>query len=118
MESKKLAAERAVKLVNSGMVVGLGTGSTAYWAIQAIGARVKTGLTIQAVATSEHSEALARELHIPIVPFSDIEAIDITIDGADEIDTDLNVIKGGARAALLREKIVAAASRAAGHYRG
>ncbi len=110
MESKKLAAERAVKLVNSGMVVGLGTGSTAYWAIQAIGARVKTGLTIQAVATSEHSEALARELHIPIVPFSDIEAIDITIDGADEIDTDLNVIKGGG-GALLREKIVAAASR-------
>ncbi|MFC5651753.1 ribose-5-phosphate isomerase RpiA [Paenibacillus solisilvae] len=110
MESKKIAADRAVGSVKSGMVVGLGTGSTAYWAIQAIGARVKTGLNIQAVATSEKSEALARELDIPIVPFSDIDSIDITIDGADEVDTDLNAIKGGG-GALLREKIVAAASR-------
>lgn len=110
MESKKLAAERAVGLVKSGMIVGLGTGSTAYWAIHAIGEQVKTGLTIQAVATSEQSEALARELAIPIVPFSDIDGIDITIDGADEVDKDLNVIKGGG-GALLREKIVAAASR-------
>jgi ribose 5-phosphate isomerase A len=92
------------------MTVGLGTGSTAYWAIQKIGELVKGGLNIRAVATSEKSEQLARQLEIPIIAFTDIDEIDVTIDGADEIDPGLNVIKGGG-GALLREKIVAAASR-------
>ncbi|BBH21291.1 ribose-5-phosphate isomerase A [Paenibacillus baekrokdamisoli] len=110
MNSKKLAAEHAVQFIKSGMIVGLGTGSTAHFAIHAIGARVQAGLTIQAIATSEQSEALARELEIPIVSFQEVNEIDLTIDGADEVDSDLNVIKGGG-GALLREKIVASASR-------
>jgi ribose 5-phosphate isomerase A len=105
MDTKKLAAEKAVEWIQDGMVVGLGTGSTAYWAIQKIGQRVKEGLQIRAVATSVHSENLAKELNIPIVPFADVEAIDVTIDGADEVDKSGNLIKGGG-GALLREKIV------------
>lgn len=106
MEAKKLAAEKAVEYINDGMVVGLGTGSTAFWAIEKIGARIKEGLSVKAVATSEQSEALARERNIPIVPFAEISAIDVTIDGADEVDQQGNLIKGGG-GALLREKIVA-----------
>ncbi|WP_336772061.1 ribose-5-phosphate isomerase RpiA [Paenibacillus sp. MMO-58] len=111
MESKRIAAEKAVELVKDGMKVGLGTGSTAYWAIQAIGRRVKEeGLTIQAVATSVQSEQLAKELGIPMMPFADVDVLDLTIDGADEVDPALHLIKGGG-GALLREKIVAAASK-------
>ena len=110
MESKRMAAEKAVEYVRDGMTVGLGTGSTAYWAIRKIGERVKEGLTIKAAATSVSSEKLARELGIPLIPFAEIEAIDLTIDGADEVDGDWNLIKGGG-GALLREKIVAAASK-------
>ncbi|MFD1954704.1 ribose-5-phosphate isomerase RpiA [Paenibacillus thailandensis] len=110
MNLKKLAADEAVKLIEDGMTVGLGTGSTAYWAIMGIGERVKNGLNIRAVATSEASDRLARELNIPIVPFSEVETIDVTIDGADESDHSLNLIKGGG-GALLREKIVASSSK-------
>lgn len=110
MNMKKLAAEAAVELVQDGMVVGLGTGSTAYWAIQKLGHRVKAGLRINAIATSSSSEELARQLEIPIVSFADIDHIDLTIDGADEVDSKLTLVKGGG-GALLREKIVAAASR-------
>ncbi|HEV2353276.1 MAG TPA: ribose-5-phosphate isomerase RpiA [Puia sp.] len=110
IEGKKLAAARAVAYVRPGMTLGLGTGSTAYWAIQGIGEKVKNGLTVRAIATSIQSENLARELNIPIVPFSGIDHLDITIDGADEVDEHLNLIKGGG-GALLREKIVASATR-------
>lgn len=106
MDAKKLAAEKAAEWIEDNMVVGLGTGSTAYWAIQKIGKRVKEGLRIRAVATSEDTEKLAREQKIPIVPFSEIQKIDITIDGADEVDQYGNLLKGGG-GALLREKIVA-----------
>lgn len=106
MDMKKIAAEKAVDEINDNAVVGLGTGSTAYWAIKKIGERVKEGLRITAVATSQKSEDLAKELRIPIVPFSSIESIDVTIDGADEVDKHRNLIKGGG-GALLREKIVA-----------
>jgi ribose 5-phosphate isomerase A len=91
------------------MTLGLGTGSTAYWAIQGIGDMVQNGLEVRAIATSVQSEALARERNIPIVTFADIDHIDLTIDGADEVDDALNLIKGGG-GALLREKIVAAAT--------
>ena len=110
INGKKIAAGKAIGYIRSGMTLGLGTGSTAYWAIQGIGDLVKNGLEVKAIATSMQSEALARELNIPIVSFADIDHIDITIDGADEVDEALNLIKGGG-GALLREKIVAAATR-------
>ncbi|MHA0855907.1 ribose-5-phosphate isomerase RpiA [Paenibacillus sp. CMAA1364] len=106
MDMKRIAAEHAVQYIMDGMKVGLGTGSTAYWAIQKLGQRVQEGLSIQTVATSLASEKLAIELGIPIIPFSELDGLDITIDGADEINTDLHLIKGGG-GALLREKIVA-----------
>lgn len=109
MNIKKLVGEKAADLVEEGMTVGLGTGSTAYWAIRKLGERVKEGLTIKAIATSKESENLAKELDIPLVTFEEIDQIDLTIDGADEVDPDLNLIKGGG-GALLREKIIAAAS--------
>jgi ribose 5-phosphate isomerase A len=110
MNPKKLAAEKAVEFVEDGMIVGLGTGSTAYWAIQKIAQRINEGLRIQAVASSRNSEYLANKLGIPLVPFSDIDILDITIDGADEVDNNLNLIKGGG-GALLREKILAMNSK-------
>jgi ribose 5-phosphate isomerase A len=110
MDAKRIAAESAVEYIKDGMIVGLGTGSTAYWAIQKIGDRVKEGLSIKAIATSKHTENLAKELGINLISFSEIELIDITIDGADEVDKELNLIKGGG-GALLREKIIASASK-------
>lgn len=104
--AKKVAGEKAAELIRPGMVVGLGTGSTAYWAIQKIGAMVKEGLKIRAIATSEASAELARELGITLTTFAETQHIDIDIDGADEISERLDVIKGGG-GALLREKIVA-----------
>ena len=104
--AKRAAGEKAAAFIRPGMIVGLGTGSTAYWAIQKIGALVKDGLDIQAIATSEASAALARELKIPLTTFAETQRIDIDIDGADEVSENLDVIKGGG-GALLREKIVA-----------
>jgi ribose 5-phosphate isomerase A len=106
MDTKKIAAEKAADQVSDGMVVGLGTGTTAYWAIKRLGERVAEGLHIKTVATSEKSELLARQLNIPIIVFSDVTQIDIAIDGADEVDQFRNLIKGGG-GALLREKIIA-----------
>ena len=110
INGKKIAASRAIEYVRNGMTLGLGTGSTAYWAIRGIGEMVKNGLSVRAIATSVQSDELARELNIPLVPFSEIEHIDLTIDGADEVDPAFNLIKGGG-GALLREKIVASATR-------
>jgi len=110
--TKKLAAEKALEYIRDGMVLGLGTGSTAYWAIRGVGERVRKGLKIKAVATSLQSDSLAREEGIEMLDFSEIDHIDLTIDGADEVDEKLNLIKGGG-GALLREKIVAAAT---GYY--
>jgi ribose 5-phosphate isomerase A len=110
MLSKKIAAEAAVEFVEDGMIVGLGTGSTAYWAIHKIAERVKEGLRIQAVASSKQTEELALQLDIPMIALSAVKEIDLTIDGADEVGPGLNLIKGGG-GALLREKILAASSR-------
>jgi ribose 5-phosphate isomerase A len=111
-EQKRAAAERAVEWVESGTTVGLGTGSTAVWAIRAIGTALKEGRLrdIVAVPTSNESERDARALDIPIVTLAEQPVVDITIDGADEVDPALNLIKGHG-GALLREKIVAQASR-------
>lgn len=107
---KHEAALRAVEYVRDGMVVGLGTGSTATFAVREIGKRVSEGLNIRGVPTSERTAALATELGIPLVSLEDVEGIDLTIDGADEVDlSTLNVIKG-LGGALLREKLVAIAT--------
>ena len=106
---KALAAARAMPEVRDGMLVGLGTGSTAAYAVRAIAARVRDGLRITATATSTATEALARSLGIEPVAFERVARLDLTIDGADEIDHQLRAIKGGG-GALLREKVVAAAS--------
>lgn len=106
MNTKKLAGEKAAEAIQDNMVLGLGTGSTAYFTIQKVGERVKQGLTISAVATSVETEKMARNLGIPIVPFSEVKAIDLTIDGADEVDPQFNLIKGGG-GALMREKLIA-----------
>lgn len=107
--AKKAAGEKATEYIKPNMTIGLGTGSTAYYAIMRIGEMVSGGMPLKAVATSEQSEQLARKQGIPIIPFSEVEKIDLDIDGADEVDEHLRLIKGGG-AALLREKIVAAAS--------
>lgn len=107
---KELAGRAAAKLVRDGDVVGLGTGSTAYFAVVAIGERVKAGLKIVGIPTSDATEQLARGVGIPLSTLDKHQSIDITIDGADEIDPHLNLIKGGG-GALLREKIIAIASK-------
>jgi len=107
---KRTAAEAAAALVEDGMIVGLGTGSTARFAIDTLIARVRDGLRIRAIPTSERSAAQAREGGIPLTTFAEHRRLDLTIDGADEIQAGtLNLIKG-LGGALLREKIVAAAS--------
>jgi len=109
-QQRRAAAERAVEEVKDGMVVGLGTGSTAALAIEALGARVATGLRITSIPTSERSAALASQLGIPLTDFAAHRRLDVTIDGADEVEPRrLSLIKGRG-GALLREKIVAAAS--------
>ena len=110
MDPKKVAAEKAVEYIESGMTVGLGTGSTAYWAIQKIGEKVREGLHIKAMPTSLATEKLARELNIPLLEYAEKGYLDIAIDGADEVDAQGNMIKGGG-GALMREKIVAYNSR-------
>ncbi|KAA0745821.1 MULTISPECIES: ribose 5-phosphate isomerase A [Bacillus cereus group] len=110
MNLKQLAGEYAANLVKDGMKVGLGTGSTVYWTIQKLGERVKEGLSFQAVPTSKETEVLAKQLNISLISLNDIQSLDLTIDGADEIDANLQLIKGGG-GALLREKIVATSSK-------
>lgn len=109
---KQEAARHAVEFIKSGMVVGLGTGSTAAYAVKQIAGRLQAGdlKNIVGIPTSIRTEKLARELDIPLEGLDAQPAIDVTIDGADEVDRDLNLIKGGG-GALLREKVVAQASR-------
>jgi ribose 5-phosphate isomerase A len=107
---KRAAAERAAALVGEGMRVGLGTGSTAAHLVAVLGERVRGGLAMVAVPTSEATRRQAEGEGIPLTTLDDTPELDITIDGADEIDGALRLIKGGG-GALLREKIVAAASR-------
>jgi ribose 5-phosphate isomerase A len=109
MEPKQAAALRALEEVEEGMLLGLGTGSTAAFFIDALGERVRGGLSVTAVATSEASAAQATGYGITLLESVD-RAIDLTVDGADQIDPHLNLVKG-LGGALLREKVVAAASR-------
>src|SRR5215475_6948417 len=107
---KKEAARASLKYVRDGQIVGLGSGSTATFAIRMLGERVREGLKIRGIPSSIASQDLAVELGIPLITFEDAQQIDVTIDGADEFDPSLNLIKGGG-GAMLREKIVASASR-------
>ena len=107
---KRQAALRAADYVTDGMVVGLGTGTTAKHLIEALGERVARGLSIQAVPTSHDTAALARKSGIPLVDSDNAWTIDVAIDGADQVDPAFNLVKGGG-GALLKEKIVAAAAR-------
>jgi ribose 5-phosphate isomerase A len=107
---KLAAAERAAELVQEGMVLGLGTGRTAALFVAAIGRRVQLGLQVVGVATSRATELQARQLGVPLSTLDEQSRLDLTVDGADEIDlTSFNLIKG-AGGALLREKLIAAAS--------
>jgi len=110
ISEKQRSAEAACEYVKDGMIVGLGTGSTAEFAVKKIGELVRNGLSIRGIPTSDSTKILAESEGIPLIDFSETIFIDLTIDGADEIDANLNMIKGGG-AALLREKIVASASR-------
>lgn len=110
ISEKQRSAEGACEYVKDGMIVGLGTGSTAEFAVKKIGELVRNGLSIRGIPTSDSTKILAESEGIPLIDFSETMFIDLTIDGADEIDANLNMIKGGG-AALLREKIVASASR-------
>ena len=106
---KAIAAAKAVEEVRDGMLVGLGTGSTAAYAVKCLSDRVRQGLKVTAVATSRATETLARRVGVPLISFQGLSSIDLTIDGADEIDHRFRAIKGGG-GALLREKVIAAAS--------
>ena len=107
---KMAAARKSLEYVKDGMIVGLGSGTTATFAIKFLGEQVRDGLKIRGLPTSRASGELARSLNIPLTSFDEVAYTDVTIDGADEVDPALALIKGGG-GALLHEKIVASASR-------
>jgi ribose 5-phosphate isomerase A len=107
---KQEAARASLKYVRDSQIVGLGSGSTATFAIRMLGERVREGMKIRGIPSSVASRDLAVEVGIPLITFEDAQQIDVTIDGADEFDPTLNLIKGGG-GAMLREKVVASASR-------
>lgn len=110
VEAKKAAGEQAAAIVEDGMVVGLGTGSTAAFAIEALGRRIKAGLHIKGIPTSYQSEMLAVNCGIPITSLAQVPLVDLALDGADQVDRNLYVIKGGG-AAHTNEKIIACSAR-------
>jgi ribose 5-phosphate isomerase A len=107
---KKVAALEAVRFIRDGMVVGLGTGSTAKHMVIALGEQVRAGMKLRGVPTSAETAALARQVGIPLIDSENRWEIDVAIDGADQVDPDFNLIKGGG-GALLKEKIVAASAK-------
>jgi len=108
---KQVAGRRAADLVENGMTLGLGTGSTVFFTLERLAERIRgEGLEIRGVPTSLDTEGKAREMGIPLVPLGEVESLDLTIDGADEIDGEFNMVKGGG-GALLREKVIASISR-------
>lgn len=109
-EAKRRAAAAALDYVRDGMALGLGTGSTAAQFVRLLGERVARGLKVRGVATSAATEALAREMAIPMATLDELPELDLVVDGADEVDPHMDLIKGGG-GALLREKIVASCAR-------
>lgn len=110
MKEKQLAAEKSIEFIKDGMTIGLGTGSTVYFLVNKLAESVKQGLNVTCVSTSKQTSELAKSLGIKIINLNEVDHLDLTIDGADEVDKNLNGIKGGG-GALLFEKIVAAASK-------
>ena len=109
-EIKQRVALKATSLVQPGMMLGLGSGTTMHWFVTALAEHVKEGLQCTAVPTSSEVQKLAEEKGIPLTTLNEVDSIDLTIDGADEIDTNWQLIKGGG-GALLQEKLVASVSR-------
>ncbi len=109
-QEKEAAARASLRFVKDGQVVGLGTGSTAAFFIQLLGAEVKRGLNVRGIPTSVRSRELAESLGIPLTTLDECQDIAVTVDGADEVDSQLRLIKGGG-GAMLREKIVASATK-------
>jgi ribose 5-phosphate isomerase A len=109
-QEKEAAARASLRFVHDGNIVGLGTGSTAAHAVRLLGERVRAGLKIRGIPTSVQTKDLAASVGIPLTTLDEFQQIDVTIDGADEVDPQLRLIKGGG-GALLREKIIASASR-------
>jgi ribose 5-phosphate isomerase A len=109
-QEKEAAARASLRFVKDGQVVGLGTGSTAAYFIRLLGEQVKNGLRIRGIPSSDRSREQAAGLGIPLTTLDECQEIDVTVDGADEVDPQLRLIKGGG-GALLREKIVASATR-------
>lgn len=107
---KMHVGEKAVTYIKDGMTVGLGSGSTVNWMLKKLGERVQEGLTMKGIPTSTKTEKLAKAYGIPLTSFAEIDRIDLAIDGADEVDENLNLIKGGG-GSLLREKIVDARAK-------
>lgn len=105
-ELKKLAGEEALKHIEEGMIVGLGTGSTIEYTLRKLGHMVRDGFKIKGIPTSIHTKRIAKEENIPLTNLDENPIIDVTIDGADEVDSNLSLIKGGG-GALVREKIIA-----------
>lgn len=108
--AKEAVGEAAARLIHPGMLVGLGTGSTVAYFLQALGRRVREGLQITAIPSSKQTESWANRVQIPLIDMEEVSFLDIAVDGADEIDAQKRMIKGGG-GALLREKIVASSSR-------
>jgi ribose 5-phosphate isomerase A len=109
-QEKEAAARASLRFVRDGNIVGLGTGSTAAFAVRMVGERIKAGLKIRGIPTSAQTKDLAASVGIPLTTLDEFQQIDVTIDGTDEFDPQLRLIKGGG-GALLREKIIASASR-------
>lgn len=110
MNEKKAVGEKAIDFIKKDTIIGLGTGSTVFYTLHLLGKLVQQGLSIKGIPTSRQTEKLANELNIPLTSFDEIDQIDLAIDGADEVSTNLDLIKGGG-GALLREKIVAKAAK-------
>jgi ribose 5-phosphate isomerase A len=110
LDLKKVAGEKAAEYVQNGMAIGLGTGSTVRYFVERLGEMVSEGLDVVGVPTSKRTEELARKVGVPLSTLVETPALDLTVDGADEVDPNLNLIKGMG-GALLREKIVASSTR-------
>jgi ribose 5-phosphate isomerase A len=109
-QEKEAAARASLQFVKDGQVVGLGTGSTAAYFIKLLGEKVKNGMRVRGIPTSDRSRELAESLGIPLTTLDECQEIAVTVDGADEVDPQLRLIKGGG-GAMLREKIVASATK-------